>query len=120
MSSIKGNVGKDPLEFTIKNGKNAGKTFAKFSMAVSGKSKTDKPTWYTVLAFGKLAGPVLREISKGQRLLVKGDTKTEDWTNPKTNETVEQHSIFADEIELPDGTIISKFEAEETTEEVPF
>ncbi len=111
MASLKGNIGK--VEAKVSK---SGKDWTKVSLAVS-KSRDDETKWYDVLCFGKIAGPAAK-LSKGQRIIVKGELKEEKEYVKRDGTMGVDRAIKADEIELQDGTIISW--QDEASDELPF
>jgi len=81
ISTILGNVGKDPdIRQTT-----GGTTVAQFSIATSRSIKdangnwTEKTVWHNLKAFGKTAEVVRDYVRKGSKVMVMGDIDVETW-----------------------------------------
>ena len=105
--SITGTLGKDPEGKTS----NAGKPFARFSLAWSESSKdqngqwTDGPTqWVQVTCFGRVAQNLVASLHKGDRVNVTGRIKPESWPSQQGEQTV--LALTADTVS-PDLTFAS-------------
>jgi len=70
-----GNLGRDPeLRYTQNN-----TAVCDFSVAVQGRSKDDPPTWFKVTAWEKQAEACSQYLSKGSKVLVTGDIRTDSY-----------------------------------------
>ncbi|MGN0095075.1 MAG: single-stranded DNA-binding protein [Corynebacterium sp.] len=105
--SITGTLGKDPEGKTS----NAGKPFARFSLAWSESSKDqqgnwqDGPTqWVQVTCFGRVAQNLVTSLHKGDRVNVTGRIKPESWSSQQGEQTV--LALTADSVS-PDLTFAS-------------
>lgn len=105
--SITGTLGKDPEGKTS----NAGKPFARFSLAWSESSKDqngqwmDGPTqWVQVTCFGRVAQNLVASLHKGDRVNVTGRIKPESWSSQQGEQTV--LALTADAVS-PDLTFAS-------------
>lgn len=105
--SITGTLGKDPEGKTS----NAGKPFARFSLAWSESSKDqqgswqDGPTqWVQVTCFGRVAQNLVASLHKGDRVNVTGRIKPESWSSQQGEQTV--LALTADSVS-PDLTFAS-------------
>lgn len=105
--SITGTLGKDPEGKTS----NAGKPFARFSLAWSESSKDqngqwmDGPTqWVQVTCFGRVAQNLVASLHKGDRVNVTGRIKPESWSSQQGEQTV--LALTADTVS-PDLTFAS-------------
>jgi single-strand DNA-binding protein len=97
--TITGNLVADP---EIKFSK-SGKAIAKFRVAdtvrkqVNGEWQDDGTTFWRCTAFGKLAENIGDSLSKGQRVIVVGRAKTEEWTT-KEGDKRSQIEIMANSV----------------------
>jgi single-strand DNA-binding protein len=89
---ITGTLGKDP---ELQTGQNSGKSFARFSLAWSERSKDrngewfDGPTqWVQCTAFGRVAENLAASLHKGDRVNVTGRVKPESWSSQQGEQTV--------------------------------
>jgi len=75
----------------------SGSGVAKFAIAVNQYSKKEGQSSYflDVEVWGKLAEVVSDQVSKGNRVIVSGDLKTETYTSKKTGENVTKFIINA-------------------------
>ena len=90
--NITGTLGKDP---ELQHGQNTGKSFARFSLAWSERSKdktgqwVDGPTqWLQCTAFGRVAENLAASLHKGDRVNVTGRIKPESWSSQQGEQTV--------------------------------
>lgn len=81
--AIVGNLGKDP---EMKQSQNGGKCYAKFSVSWSERQKDangnffDGPTvWIQCTAFGRVAENLANSLAKGDRVIVTGNMRLEEW-----------------------------------------
>lgn len=98
-TTITANVGKDP---ELKQS-NQGKSFARFSVAWSERSKdragewVDGPViWVSVTCFGRMAENVCASISKGMQVDVTGHLKAESWASDQGEQTM--FTMVADKV----------------------
>ncbi|ACT65676.1 predicted protein [Cyanophage PSS2] len=74
--NILGRLGKDPeVKFF-----DSGNCVAKFTIGDVAGRKDDPTNWFDCEIWGKRAQLLGDTVSKGQRLMVSGDIKTETWT----------------------------------------
>ncbi|CAB0985368.1 single-stranded DNA-binding protein [Corynebacterium diphtheriae] len=90
-TTIVGNLGKDP---ELKQSQNGGKSYAKFSVSWSERQKDatgqyfDGPTvWIQCTAFGRMAENLANSLSKGDRVIISGNMRLEEW---QSNQGVSQ------------------------------
>ena len=104
--SIAGNIGQTPeLRFS-----KAGKANMMFSVAVTtGRNETKAVHWFDVKCFDILAERIA-ELTKGDRVLVKGRMKEDEWTN-KEGKTTKKLRLYADAVEFAAIKMIDRFEA---------
>lgn len=78
-----GYVSDEPKCHEIREGENAGKFLASFSLAekVGEKDGVNIYKWHEVTAFDKLVEPVLETIKKGMRITVEGRASTHAYIN---------------------------------------
>ena len=75
-----GNLGKDPeLRYT-----QSGAAVVNFSMATKKRWKKDgeqqeRTSWHNIVAWGPLAEAVGKNLSKGSKVMVQGDSHTRSW-----------------------------------------
>jgi single-strand DNA-binding protein len=113
MTTITGNVGKDPsFRYTA-----SGKAVASFSLAHTPRAKNDagewvdagETIWYRVTAWEDLAEQVANTITKGMRMEVELTAKgvqDRPWTDKDGNERVSTNECTAARITLKDGTVL--------------
>lgn len=91
--TIVGNLGQDPeLSFT-----QSGKAKVRFSVADTRKVGEEKETtWHRCVAWGEQAEQIAANISKGQRVIVTGRYKTDEYTT-KTGEKRTQMEVLVDD-----------------------
>lgn len=90
-----GRLGKDPeTRYGVD-----GKAIANFSIASRGKGKYEKPEWFNVVAFGKLAEICGQYLSKGKQTAVQGRLHTREWEDREGNKR-KSTELIAQEIEL--------------------
>ena len=91
--SIAGNIGQDPV---LRFGQ-SGKAFCTLSVAVTtGRDDTKETHWFDVKCFDDLAEQ-MAELSKGQRVLVKGRMKQDKWQDKESGQNRSKMCIYADE-----------------------
>tara|TARA_E500000081_G_scaffold153290_1_gene187325 strand:+ start:1759 stop:2151 length:393 start_codon:yes stop_codon:yes gene_type:complete len=90
--TIAGNIGQAPeLRFSQKGTANI-----MFSVAVTTGRDTTKAThWFDVKCFDTLAER-MAELPKGERVLIKGRMKEDEWTN-KEGKTTKKLRLYADD-----------------------
>ena len=91
--SIAGNIGQDPV---LRCGQ-SGKALCTLSVAVTtGRDDTKETHWFDDKCFEDLAEQ-MAELSKGQRVLVKGRMKQDKWEDKETGKNRSKMCIYADE-----------------------
>ena len=84
-----GNVGKDPV---IKQLPNSGVDVSTFPMATSKLIKnTERTEWHNLRAWGEMAKRIYNNVYKGDRLVILGELKTDDYY--RTYVEIRQFSI---------------------------
>lgn len=91
--TIVGNLGQDPeLSYTT-----GGKAKVRFSIADTRKVGEEKETtWHRCVAWGEQAEQIAANISKGQRVIVTGRYKTDEYTT-KSGEKKTQMEVLVDD-----------------------
>jgi single-strand DNA-binding protein len=113
--TITGNLVADP---EIKFSKN-GKAIAKFRVADTDRKRNEQGTWeddgttfWRCTAFGKLAENIGDSLAKGNKVIVVGRTKTEEWTTQQ-GEKRSQVEILANSV----GPDLSKHRTREQADQ---
>lgn len=79
--TLLGRIGQEP---DVRFGQ-SGKAVVKFSLVTNGRRQVDgawvdvDTTWWSVVAFGKLAETIADSVHKGQAVIVVGDVKQVEW-----------------------------------------
>lgn len=119
---LTGKLGRDPEVKHLNNAK--GTIVAKFSMVtdswrlVDGKFEND-PSWHSIVAFGKIAEKIEKQLFQGCQVLVEGSLKYGEYTKKDSDVKVKTTDIIADKIECFDKKPASRPPSsnQETTEE---
>lgn len=98
---ISGRLAKDP---ELKYIPNSGKAVTTFDIAVENrysKEKENKPDFFRVQCWGKLAESIAENLEKGRKILVNGILKNNHWTD-ENNNYHRQEIVIATKIEYLD------------------
>lgn len=101
---ILGNIGNDPeMRYSQQ-----GAAFATFSVATSERFKDkdgqqqERTEWHRCKTFGKLAEIVGQYVTKGSKVYVEGQLRTEEWTD-KQGQKRSMTGVIVNELQMLDG-----------------
>jgi single-strand DNA-binding protein len=120
--ALVGRAGKDPDVSYFEKGS----MVAKFTLAVSRRSRDDQPDWFALEIWGKQAQVAADYVRKGSLLGITGSFKLDRWIDKSTGEERSKPVINVDRLELlgskrdAEGGHSAPYPDPQSDEEVPF
>lgn len=113
---VVGNLGKDPQKIEGKS------IICKFSLAETVIYKGEKKTqWHNIIAFGKIAGTLSNNLTKGDKLLVSGTLQNQKYTDKEGNKRTNSEIIVRSFEFFSSKKVAHSDESQESTkDDLPF
>ncbi len=114
--NILGRLGKDPeVKFF-----DSGNCVAKFSLGDIAGRRDDPTNWFECEIWGKRAQLLGDTVSKGQRLMVSGNIKTEAWVDQTSGKNRSKQIVNVSDFQYIEKADTSAGGGAELSDEIPF